>query len=110
MGEVIRFPRPTGPTRPADEPAPLWREAVGRELRAERRAQDRTLSDVAGKAGVSSQYLSEIERGRKEPSSEVIEAVGGALGLGLIDLTARVTRRLVAVRPSAPRGPVALAA
>jgi transcriptional regulator with XRE-family HTH domain len=110
MGQVIRFPQPSvRPTSDA-EPVPLWREAVGRELREERRGQDRTLADVAQQAGVSTQYLSEIERGRKEPSSEVIEAVGGALGLGLIDLTARVTRRLVAARPSDPRGPLALAA
>jgi transcriptional regulator with XRE-family HTH domain len=109
MGDVIRFPEP--PVRPVgDEPAPLWREAVGHELREERLGQERTLADVAGDAGVSTQYLSEVERGRKEPSSEVIEAVGGALGLTLVDLTARVTRRLLATRPSAPRGPLALAA
>jgi transcriptional regulator with XRE-family HTH domain len=106
MGDVVRFPK-----RPVEQPrpAPLWREAVGRELRTERLGQDRTLADVAGEAGVSTQYLSEVERGRKEPSSEVIEAVGGALGLSLVDLTARVTRRLVATR-QAPRGPLALAA
>lgn len=90
-------------------PAPLWREAVGRELRAERLDQGRTLADVAGSAGVSTQYLSEVERGRKEPSSEVVEAVGGALGLRLVDLTTRVSRRLHAA-PASPRGPVALAA
>jgi transcriptional regulator with XRE-family HTH domain len=104
MGDVIRFPRPV--QRHAEPPA-LWREAVGRELRAERGRQRRTLADVAGDAGVSMQYLSEVERGRKEPSSEVIEAVGGALGLTLVDLTGRVTRRLEAARP---RGPLALAA
>jgi transcriptional regulator with XRE-family HTH domain len=106
MGDVIEFPRPT---KRVHEPAPLWREAVGRELREERLGQERTLADVAGDAGVSTQYLSEVERGRKEPSSEVIEAVGGALGLTLVDLTARVTRRLLTTR-QAPRGPVALAA
>jgi transcriptional regulator with XRE-family HTH domain len=108
MGEVIRFPQPT-PARPTAEPAPLWREAVGHELREERLGQERTLTDVAGAAGVSMQYLSEVERGRKEPSSEVIEAVGGALGLTLIDLTSRVTRRLLTTRET-PRGPLALAA
>jgi hypothetical protein len=120
MGELIRFPRTTTPARstpaapgatPArDEPAPLWREAVGRELRTERLDQGRTLAGVAGEAGVSTQYLSEVERGRKEPSSEVIEAVGGALGLGLPDLTERVTRRLRSRPAATPRGPVALAA
>lgn len=106
MGEVIRFP---GHPLPADvKPAPLWREAAGSVIREERCRQERTLADVAGDAGVSTQYLSEIERGRKEPSSEVLEAVGGALGLGLVDLTERVTRTLRAgARPS---GPLALAA
>jgi transcriptional regulator with XRE-family HTH domain len=93
---------------PAREPAPrepLWREAVGRELRRARHDADRTLADVAEQAGVSTQYLSEVERGRKEPSSEVLQAVSGALGLGLLDLTTRVAQQLTAVR-----GPVCLAA
>lgn len=106
MGEVIRFPG--RPLPDYDKPAPLWREAAGQVIREERSRQGRTLADVAGDAGVSTQYLSEIERGRKEPSSEVLEAVGGALGLGLVDLTERVTRTLRAgARPS---GPMALAA
>ncbi|HEU5043493.1 MAG TPA: helix-turn-helix transcriptional regulator [Nocardioidaceae bacterium] len=91
------------------KPAPLWREAAGRELREERMAQQRTLADVAGQAGVSTQYLSEVERGRKEPSSEVVEAVGGALGLTLLDLTERISHRLRA-RSRPPQGPVNLAA
>jgi len=102
MGEVIGFPqreRHTGPE-------PLWREAVGEELRGERLRQERTLAEVARDAGVSTQYLSEIERGRKEPSSEILGAVTGALGLRLVDLTARLTRTL-ATRPT---GPLALAA
>ena len=100
MGELIAFPA----REPAStaEPEPLWREAVGRELREERHAAERTLSDVAQDAGVSTQYLSEIERGLKEPSSEVLQAVAGALDLRLVDLTIRVSRRI--------SGPVALAA
>jgi transcriptional regulator with XRE-family HTH domain len=113
MGDLIHFPQPEPLTERGivrdPQPAPLWREAIGRELREERLGQERTLADVAGDAGVSTQYLSEVERGRKEPSSEVIEAVGGALGLTLVDLTARVTRRLVSTRRT-PRGPLALAA
>lgn len=108
MGDVVEFRVPHQPVprrAPGPEPEPLWREAVGRELRAERRTTSRTLADVAGEAGVSTQYLSEIERGRKEPSSEVLGAVAGALGLRLVDLTARVTRSIV--RRS---GPVCLAA
>ena len=111
MGEVIRFPSaPAGATRSAGaKPAPLWREAAGHELREERLAQQRTLADVAGQAGVSTQYLSEVERGRKEPSSEVVAAVGGALGLTLLDLTERISHRL-RIRSGPPQGPVALAA
>jgi transcriptional regulator with XRE-family HTH domain len=106
MGEVIGFPQRESRTEPDHGPEPLWREAVGRELRTERQRQERTLSDVAERAGVSTQYLSEIERGRKEPSSEILGAVSGALDLRLVDLTARLTRTLAA-RPS---GPLALAA
>ncbi|MBG6095947.1 helix-turn-helix domain-containing protein [Nocardioides luteus] len=106
MGEVIRFPGHALPDD--DKAAPLWREAAGQVIREERSRQERTLADVAGDAGVSTQYLSEIERGRKEPSSEVLEAVGGALGLGLVDLTERVTRTLRA--GARPTGPMALAA
>src|SRR6187399_2863667 len=97
MGELIAFPMPE-PTDAPIEREPLWREAVGQELRDERQDAGRTLADVAEDAGVSTQYLSEIERGRKEPSSEVLQAVAGALGLRLVDLTGRVARRLTEVR------------
>lgn len=102
MGEVIGFPQ----RERQAEREPLWREVVGRELRDERHQQERTLADVAEDAGVSTQYLSEIERGRKEPSSEILGAVAGALGLRLVDLSARLTRSLSA----RPTGPLALAA
>ena len=106
MGELIAFPTPDrSPAAP--EPEPLWREAVGQELREERRTARRTLADVAGRAGVSTQYLSEVARGLKEPSSEVLGAVAGALGLRLVDLTTRVSRRLSGGTVS---GPVCLAA
>ena len=77
MGELILFPMPEPEV--AAEREPLWREAVGQELRDERQDVGRTLADVAEEAGVSTQYLSEIERGRREPSSEVLQAVAGAL-------------------------------
>lgn len=101
----MAVPEP-GPER--EQPEPLWREAVGRELRGERTRADRTLADVAGEAGVSTQYLSEIERGLKEPSSEVLGAVAGALGLRLVDLTTRVSQSLVT--DFGPRSPLLLAA
>jgi transcriptional regulator with XRE-family HTH domain len=63
---------------------------LGRRLRALRQDRDEKLSETAGRAGVSPQYLSEIERGRKEPSSEMIAALAGALDTTLITLTEQV--------------------
>jgi transcriptional regulator with XRE-family HTH domain len=71
-------------------PEPLWREVLGRRLRTLRGQRRETLSETARRAGISPQYLSEVERGRKEPSSEMIAAVAGALGTTLIDLTEAV--------------------
>lgn len=61
----------------------LVREAVGLTLRAARTAQHRTLRDVARSARVSLGYLSEVERGQKEASSELLNAICCALGLSL---------------------------
>jgi transcriptional regulator with XRE-family HTH domain len=72
------------------------REAVGEALRRRRQAQGRTLREVADAAGVSLTYLSEVERGRKEASSEVLEAVCAALHLGLADLFFEVAETLAA--------------
>lgn len=88
--------------RPAATPAPdaaakepLWRHVVGGVLRRERLAQERTLKDVAEAARISVPYLSELERGRKEASSEVLAAAAHALGFGLVDLLALSHRELV---------------
>lgn len=97
------------PLRRVREPEPLWREAVGTQLREERRRRGERIADVAARAGVSPQYLSEIERGRKDPSSEVLAALAGALGLLVLDLTLRSTSHLHAVA-SRPAGPVCMAA
>lgn len=78
---------PAAPAPAAREP--LWRHVVGDVLRRERLAQERTLKDVAEAARISMPYLSELERGRKEASSEVLAAAAQALGLGLADLLAR---------------------
>ena len=72
------------------------REAVGEALRRRRLAQGRTLREVAAAAGVSLTYLSEVERGRKEASSEVLEAVCAALHLALADLFLEVAGTLAA--------------
>jgi len=92
-------------------PEPLWREVLGRRLRALRLDQRETLAETAGRAGISPQYLSEIERGRKEPSSEMIAALTGALGTTLTVLTEQVAgdlRRQQVTRASRASGPVML--
>jgi transcriptional regulator with XRE-family HTH domain len=76
------------------QPEPLWRQVLGSRLRALRTKHGETLAETAERAGVSPQYLSEIERGRKEPSSEMIAALAGALDTTLADLTAEVTEDL----------------
>ncbi|WTX92746.1 helix-turn-helix transcriptional regulator [Streptomyces sp. NBC_00637] len=73
----------------------MWRDLVGDVLRRERQAQERTLKDVADSARISMPYLSEVERGRKEASSEVLAAAAHALGLSLGDLLARAQGDLV---------------
>ena len=68
----------------------LLRDLIGRVLRRLRLEQERTLRDVADAARVSVPYLSEVERGRKEPSSELLSAICTALHLELTDLLAEV--------------------
>ena len=53
----------------------LLRKVIGDVLRARRQAQQRTLREVSAAANVSLGYLSEIERGHKEASSELLAAV-----------------------------------
>lgn len=89
---------------------PLWREALGEQLRSERLDREERIADVAARAGVAPQYLSELERGRKDPSSEMLSAVSGALGLSVLDLTRRASQRLAVAASRLPRGPVCLAA
>ncbi len=65
---------------------PLWRHLVGDVLRRERQRQGRTLKEVADAARISVPYLSEVERGLKEASSEVLAAAAAALGLRFADV------------------------
>ncbi|MFJ8623593.1 helix-turn-helix domain-containing protein [Kitasatospora sp. NPDC093550] len=96
-------PAPGPATAPGRVPAPrepLWRDVVGDVLRRERLAQERTLKDVAEAARISMPYLSELERGRKEASSEVLAAAARALGLGLGDLLSLAQDELARYAPS----------
>lgn len=78
----------TAPSRP------LLRGVLGAVLRRIRLAQRRTLADVAGTAKISVPYLSEVERGRKEASSEVLAALSDALHVPLSVVLAEVGRDL----------------
>lgn len=77
---------------------PLLRTIVGDVLRRTRIRQGRTLAEVARAARVSMPYLSELERGHKEASSEVLAAVCGALRITLSDLLTEVRGDLVEER------------
>jgi transcriptional regulator with XRE-family HTH domain len=101
----------------------LLRQVIGNVFRRLRRERGITLRELAELAQVSVPYLSEIERGRKEPSSEIVAAVAGALGTSVLEVASRTVtemRRLrgdvvrVArpdfARPTRrPSGPVAMA-
>jgi transcriptional regulator with XRE-family HTH domain len=73
---------------------PLLREVYGKLLRRRRLADGRTLADVAAVAGVSMAYLSEVERGLKEPSSEVLAAICLALDSSVVQLVGAAHREL----------------
>jgi transcriptional regulator with XRE-family HTH domain len=109
MSEISRI----HPLR-SQELEPLWREMLGSRLRALRSDRGETLAQTAERAGISPQYLSEIERGRKEASSEMIAALAGALGISVADLMAdtaedlrRAASTIIAVSTVSPRRSVA---
>jgi transcriptional regulator with XRE-family HTH domain len=89
----------------------LLRTQLGNTLRGHRLRQRRTLRDVSGAARVSLGYLSEVERGQKEASSELLASICGALEVELADLLAEVSASLrradgtVRPLPTAPERP-----
>src|SRR4051812_44490300 len=98
----------------------LLRRLVGDVLRRHRLAQSRTLREVSAAAQVSLGYLSEVERGRKEPSSELLAAICAALDVSLADVLREVSDDLamleqrplrpIGFAPGATKRPVALRA
>jgi transcriptional regulator with XRE-family HTH domain len=88
----------------------LLRTQLGNTLRGHRLRQRRTLRDVSGAARVSLGYLSEVERGQKEASSELLASICDALDVELADLLAEVSLEMRMAEPSGrPVRPVALA-
>jgi transcriptional regulator with XRE-family HTH domain len=72
----------------------LLRRVIGDALRARRQGQHRTLREVSTAANVSLGYLSEIERGQKEASSELLAAICDALGARLSEVLGEVSDTL----------------
>ncbi|MCG5449063.1 helix-turn-helix domain-containing protein [Micromonospora hortensis] len=83
----------------------LLRRVIGGVLRRHRQRQGRTLREVAASADVSVPYLSEVERGRKEASSEVLAAICRALGISLADLLGEARDDMRRVEPRLPAAP-----
>lgn len=74
----------------------LLRRLVGDVLRRRRQVQGRTLREVSESARVSLGYLSEVERGQKEASSELLAAICDALEMRMSDLMREVSESLAA--------------
>ena len=73
------------------------REAIGHVLRDLRTRDHRTLREVSEKAGVSLGYLSEVERGQKEASSELLSSIAQSLGLSTAQMLRMVADYLDSV-------------
>ncbi|MGI9607872.1 MAG: helix-turn-helix domain-containing protein [Acidimicrobiales bacterium] len=99
LAPVVPFPSRTGSND--DGERRKVRDAMGEVLREERMRQDRTLADVAEQAAVSLPYLSEIERGRKDVSSDLLEAVCDSLEIEVATVLEEAATRL---RPGGVRG------
>lgn len=72
----------------------VLRHVIGDELRRRRQDQGRTLRDVSAAAAVSLGYLSEVERGQKEASSELLAAICEALEVPLSDVLSSVSTHI----------------
>jgi transcriptional regulator with XRE-family HTH domain len=98
MRDLLAF----GQSQRQQRPSPLLRTMLGGVLRRTRQGQGRTLAEVAQSASISMQYLSELERGRKEASSEILAALCTALRLDLSELLAAVGHDLLSQRTRRP--------
>ena len=72
----------------------ILREMIGSELREMRTDKNLTLRNVADDATVSYSYLSELERGQKEASSEILAAICGALDVRMSDILLKVSEKI----------------
>jgi transcriptional regulator with XRE-family HTH domain len=82
------------------------RQELGAVLRGHREGQGRSLGEIAGEAGCSPAYLSEVERGRKDVSTELLVAITYALAVPIAAVYADLGRRLGAWPQAEPAYPV----
>ncbi len=75
----------------------LIRQEIGEVLRDFRQRQNQTLRQVASRANVALGYLSEIERGQKEASSEILGALADALTIPVSVILREVADRMAAI-------------
>lgn len=85
----------------------VLRRLIGDVLRERRLSQDRTLREVSASARVSLGYLSEVERGQKEASSELLGAICDALDVPMSTVLRKVSDHLAEVESAAPAPMVA---
>ena len=89
----------------------LMRHEIGDVLRDFRQQKGATLRQISSRANVALGYLSEVERGQKEASSEILASIAEALDMPLSDILHEVARSVVGVRAdgtqssSGPRHP-----
>jgi transcriptional regulator with XRE-family HTH domain len=102
IGPSATLTRVQLPAAPELERVPLVRQCVGEVLRRQRQLQGRTLREVSAAARVSLGYLSEVERGQKEASSELLAAICGALAVPLSHVLREVSDDLAAAEGLAP--------
>ena len=84
----------------------VLRTLLGEALRTTRLRQERTLREVSSAAQVSLGYLSEVERGQKEASSELLASICRALGVRLSDVLRDVSESLSVLEPEPEPAPV----
>jgi transcriptional regulator with XRE-family HTH domain len=89
------------PVTKKEAPVVLMRRLLGEVLRRRRTEQGRTLREVAASARVSLGYLSEVERGRKEASSELLAAICAALGVPMSWVMREVSEELARAETAA---------
>ena len=94
LTHTVKIAAPTSTAPVYSKKMVLLRQVIGEELRRRRNEQSRTLRDVSRDAQVSLGYLSELERGQKEASSELLAAVCAALDTPLSALLAGVSEEV----------------